>query len=131
MSFAKSKRWDIEREVKDFLSSNADVDLTKLKQLSLWHQPKGENLRLSDFGFSIYSQMHTPHKLEYTGMLTGSQLLQLLFVMRDSPWYYDKKYTSQAGAKITLHTIWHWDEAKNVSWVLCGQDWRTWVALNS
>jgi hypothetical protein len=122
----KLKRWDIAREVKEFLSSNTEVDISKLKRLSLWHQPRGENLRLSDFGFGIYSQMKTPIKMEYHGILTGNQMLQLLMVMRDTPWHYERKYTGK-----TRHTILHWDEAKNVSWVLCGQDWPTWVAISS
>lgn len=125
---------DIEAEIKKYLLTLLKpTDPPLKKMLPVWTMTHGSNLRLSEFGFKYYSHLHTPFKMEAELVMTGNRLIQLVRVMDNSPWYYERKFTpGQSRTHGNMkHIIYHWDDAKNVSWVLGGQDWNTWVAMSS
>jgi len=118
----------IEDEVRDFLKSQVSHNDPPLKKkLPIWVLSSGSNLRFNDIGFKYYQMIHKPHIMIAELVMTNARLLQLIKVMDTQPWYYDKKFNSGT----MTHRIYHWDDAKNMSWVLSGEDWNTWVTMSS
>ncbi len=131
-----AKKEAVEQEIKSHIESYL-IDAKSFlppKNMPVWYvSGKGTNLRLNDYGFKYYSEIHVPFKMEVDHVMTGVRMLNLLRIMENEPWFYERKYRSgnrQTQSNMS-HTIFHWNESKNVSWVLCGKVWDTWIALNS
>lgn len=119
----------IEEEIRAHLQKQIESKrFLPSKDMPIWYLTGGgSNLRLNDFGFKYYCEIHTPFKIELSLIMTGKRMIDLIRIMDCSPWYYERKFRSST----MHHIIYLWSEPKYVSWVLCGQDWDSWVTLSS
>ena len=127
-------RSSIEEEISSVFDENLSVvKKNKRQKLPIWFVANSStSLRLNDLGFEVYSKLYKPYSLEFRMTLTSKMLLELDSVLQLRPWHYQRKYRPKVNSSHPpmANIVYHWSEELNVSWILSGEDWNTWIIMN-